>query len=81
MGYWLAKLFKANGQASQYYLFGFGLAIGLIESSLFYFDWLTNSQGGVGTFIVFVLFFIVAFISIGGDSADKNLGSVDKTIA
>mgnify|MGYP007012738443 CR=1 FL=1 len=63
IGYWLAKLLKANGKANKYILFTFGLGIGIIESSLFYFDFLTNEQSTIGTFIVFFLFFIVAFVS------------------
>lgn len=64
VGYWLAKLLKANGQASKYLLFIFGVSVGLIEDSLFYFDLLTAKQNTIGTLIVFILFFIIAFISI-----------------
>ena len=64
VGYWLAKLLKANGQVSKYILFIFGVSVGLIEDSLFYFDFLTPKQNTIGTLIVFVLFFIIAFISI-----------------
>lgn len=63
VGYWLAKLFKANGKASQYILFLFGVCIGIIENGLFYFDFLTNEQSTTGTFVVFLLFFIVAYVS------------------
>ncbi len=62
VGYWLAKLFKANGQASKYMLFIFGVGVGLIEKSLFYFDILTYKQNAIGTFVVFILFFIIAYI-------------------
>lgn len=63
IGYWLAKLLKAKGQASKYILFIFGIGIGIIEHSLFYFNFLTNKQSAIGTLIVFILFFIVAYIS------------------
>lgn len=62
VGYWLAKLLKANGQASKYVLFVFGIGIGFIENSLFYFEILTNKQNTIGTFLVFILFFIIAYI-------------------
>ncbi|MBL4900126.1 MAG: hypothetical protein JKX76_10900 [Colwellia sp.] len=64
VGYWLAKLLKANGQASKYALFVFGIGVGLIENSLFYFELLTSKQNTIGTFLVFILFFIIAYISL-----------------
>lgn len=63
-GYFLAKLFNANGQASKYILFTLGVSVGLIEDGLFYFDLLTKEQNTIGTFIVLILFFIIPFISI-----------------
>ena len=63
IGYWVAKLFKANGKTSKYTLLVFGIGIGIIENSLFYFNCLTNEQSIIGTIIVFFLFFIVAYIS------------------
>lgn len=65
VGYWLAKSFNANGQANNYILFILGVSIGITENSLFYFDWLSNKQSTFGTLAVFLLFFIVAYISIG----------------
>jgi len=62
VGYWLAKLLKANGQANKYMLFIFGVGVGLIENSLFYFEILTYKQNAIGTFVVFILFFIIAYI-------------------
>lgn len=64
VGYWLGKLLKANGQVSKSILFIFGIGVGLIEKSLFYFDFLTNKQSTAGTLIVFFLFFIIAYISM-----------------
>jgi len=63
VGYLLAKLFKANGKVGQYTLFAFGFFIALIEKSLFYFEFLTKEQVVIGTFVAFLLFFIVAYIS------------------
>ena len=64
IGYWLGKLLKANGQVSKSILLIFGVGVGVIEKSLFYFDFLTNKQSTIGTFIVFFFFFIIAYISI-----------------
>lgn len=63
-GYWLAKLCKAGGQASSTALFVFGASIGLLEKGLYYFAILTKTQNTIGTLIVFILFFAVAYISI-----------------
>lgn len=63
IGYCLAKLFNANGKAGKYILFTFGTGVGIIENSLFYFDFLTDKQSTIGTFVVFFLFFMVAYIS------------------
>ena len=64
IGYGLAKILKANGKASKPILFALGMGIGLIENSLFYFDLLTKNQNPIGTLVVFILFFTVAFVSI-----------------
>jgi len=72
VGYCLGKLLKANGQVSKSILFIFGVGVGLIEKCLFYFDFLTNKQSTYGTFIVFFLFFIIAYISINKTS-NNNL--------
>lgn len=70
IGYWVAKLFKANGKANKYSLFIFGVGIGIVESSLFYFDFLTNKQANIGTLIAFFLFFVVAYISTNKNKFD-----------
>jgi hypothetical protein len=64
IGYWLAKVFKANGKAGNLTLYAFGLCVGLIENSLFYFDFLTQKQMSWGILIAFALFFICGYISI-----------------
>lgn len=70
VGYWLAKLLKANGEASKYMLFVFGVGVGLIENSLFYFETLTYKQNAIGTFVVFILFYIIAYISTNKTKLD-----------
>jgi len=62
-GYLIAKLFKANGKSGEYIQFIFGFVIALIEKSLFYFELLIKEQIVIGTFVAFILFFIVAYIS------------------
>lgn len=64
VGYGLAKLLNAKGKASKYFLFSFGFGVGVIERSLFYFDFLTNKQSDMGIFLVFILFFMVAYVSM-----------------
>lgn len=63
-GYFLAKLMKANGYLSKRLLFGVGVLIAIIENSLFYLHILTYEQSFTGTFVVFILFFISAYISV-----------------
>ena len=65
IGYGVAKLFNAKGQLPNYISFTVGISIGLIENSLFYFDILAKEQNTTGTFIVFMLFFIVCLMSFG----------------
>jgi hypothetical protein len=72
LGYCLAKLFNAKGVANKYLLFTFGVGIWLIENSLFYFDFLTNSQTIMGTLVAFFLFFIVAFIPVNKSDVYKD---------
>ncbi|PCI57842.1 MAG: hypothetical protein COB45_02105 [Gammaproteobacteria bacterium] len=72
IGYWLAKWLNANGQVNKYTLFIFGVGVGLIENSLFYFDFLAKEQNIIGTFIVFFLFFIIAFISTNKTEFDTK---------
>lgn len=64
LGYGLAKLMKAKGQASHKALFFIGLSIGLLEQSWFYFNITIRDQSNISTLLVFMLFFISAFITI-----------------
>ncbi|MCW8834055.1 MAG: hypothetical protein OQK09_16805 [Colwellia sp.] len=64
IGFGLAKLLNANGKASKHFLFIFGFGIGLIENGLYFFDLLAKNQSYIGTFIIFCLFFITAFITL-----------------
>lgn len=62
IGFYLAKYFKAQGQASNIVLFVYGVGVGLIENSLYYFDLLTKEQTVISTVIVCILFFIGAYL-------------------
>jgi len=64
IGYWLGKLFNRAEQISNRALFFFGLGVGVFEKSLFHFDILINGQQSFGILISFILFFVIAFISI-----------------
>jgi len=75
IGYGLAKWLNANGQKNKYILFIFGVSVGLIEDSLFYFNFLAKEQSTIGTVIVLILFFIIVFIStnkIGFGTKNKS---------
>lgn len=63
LGYALAKLLGAKGENSPKILFAIGLIIGLVEQAWFYFNISIRDQSNISTFIVFLLFFAVAFIS------------------
>ena len=62
IGYVLAQFLGANSKMKNSSLLFYGLVVGLIETSLFYFDILTKQGSGAGTILVFSLFFFVAFI-------------------
>ncbi|MGL1957213.1 MAG: hypothetical protein OCD00_07855 [Colwellia sp.] len=61
MGYLLAKIIVANNNLNKQTLLFYGFIIGIIEKSLFYFNFLTAKQTDIGMLIVFCLFFLVAF--------------------
>lgn len=61
IGYFLAKIVAAKNNLNKQTLLFYGFMIGIIEKSLFYFNFLTAKQMDIGMFIVFCLFFIVAF--------------------
>ncbi|GHE77192.1 hypothetical protein [Thalassotalea profundi] len=64
-GYFLAKLLKADGFMHKYSLLILGIVIAMIENSLFYLDILRYDQSLIGILVIFILFFISAYISIG----------------
>ncbi len=71
-GYLIAKLLGARGTATNRVLFCFGLTIGALEQAWFYFNITSQEQGNLSTFIVFVLFFCVAYISLPTDKATEK---------
>ena len=62
-GYLLAKICRAPGYLNNKVLLGCGFVLGFVENILFHFNLLTYGQETLGTFIVFCLSFILAFIS------------------
>jgi len=62
LGYLLAKALGARGTTSKPLLFIAGSSIALFENSWFYFDLFTKGQDLFATVIVFILFFVLAFI-------------------
>lgn len=62
LGYEIAKFVGAHGHSNRLTLFISGIIIALIENSLVFFNLLNNKQYNIGTTIVFLLFFLVAYI-------------------
>jgi len=62
IGFYLAKYFKAQGRANNIALLIYGVGVGLLENSFYYFDLLTKEQTVIGTVIVFLLFFAGAYL-------------------
>jgi hypothetical protein len=64
LGYLLAKSIGAKGYASKLNLFIGGIVIALIENGLTYFNLLSQQQYNIGTAIVFLLFFLIAYLPL-----------------
>jgi hypothetical protein len=64
LGYLFAKVIGAKGYASKVVLFIAGIVIALIENALTYFYLLKEQQYTIATVIVFLLFFLLAYLPI-----------------
>jgi len=64
LGYLFAKKIGAKGYASNATLLMAGVVIALIENGLTYFNLLSDKQYNIGTAIVFLLFFLIAYLPI-----------------
>jgi len=64
LGYFFAKLLNAKGHATKFTLLVSGVIVALIENSLTYFDILNNKQLNIGTAIVLLLFFLIAYLPL-----------------
>ena len=64
LGFVLAKVLGANGYAKKLTLLLAGVSIALIENGLTYFNLLSEQQYNIGTSIVFLLFFLVAYLPL-----------------
>ena len=64
VGYIVAKAIGAKGELPHYVLFTCGIVLGLMEKGLFHFQVLSHDQSNIGTFIVWVMFFIIAYLSV-----------------
>ncbi len=71
LGFALAKLLGAKGENNPKILFAIGLIIGLVEQAWFYFNISIRDQSNISTFIVFLLFFAVGFISFSDKKTHK----------
>jgi len=64
LGYTLAKSLGALGHSNKFVLLIAGVTIALIENGFTYFNLLTDKQYDIGTAIVFILFFLFAYLPI-----------------
>lgn len=64
LGYLFAKLIGAKGHSNAKMLFVVGAAVGLLESTLLYFDAFAEFRGDVSTLIVMGIFFMTAYFSL-----------------
>ncbi len=62
-GYLLAKICRAPANLNSKMLLACGFVLGFVENILFHFNVLTYGQETLGTFIVFCLSFLLAYIS------------------
>jgi len=67
-GYLLANSIGAQGQASKIKLFFASVTIALIENSFSFFALLTDKQHDISTAIVFLLFFLTAYLPLNKNS-------------
>lgn len=70
-GYLLARLLGGKSDNSPKVLFAIGLVIGLVEQAWFYFNVSIRDQSNLSTFIVFLLFFAVGFVSFSNKKIAK----------
>ncbi len=64
LGYLFAKTIGAKGYASKVNLLISGVVIALVENGLTYFNLLSDKQYNTGTAIVFLLFFLIAYLPL-----------------
>ena len=65
LGYGVAKiLHPSSSRPGKYTLLVQGFGIGITEASLFYFELLTDEQSTLAPLVVFLMFFLVAYLPI-----------------
>ena len=69
LGYAFAKTIGAHGQTNKVTLLVAGISIALIENGLIYFNLLSQQQHNIGTAIVFLLFFLCAYLPLNTKKA------------
>ncbi|PKI13205.1 hypothetical protein [Colwellia sp. 12G3] len=78
LGYAFAKAIGARGHSNKVTLLVSGILIALIENALTYFNLLTHKQYNIGTIIVFLLFFLVAYLPRYKEKTSSVLSNHDK---
>jgi len=64
LGYILAKALGAKGYAKRIPLLLCGVIIGLSENALTYFNLIAEKQYNIGTALVFILCFVIAYLPL-----------------
>ena len=64
LGYFFAKLIGAQGHANKGTLLMSGIIVALIENGLTYFNILNDKQLNIGTAVVVLLFFLIAYLPL-----------------
>ena len=64
LGYLLAKALGAKGYAKKIPLLLCGVIIGLSENALTYFNLIAEKQYNIGTALVFILCFVIAYLPL-----------------
>ncbi len=71
LGYAFAKAIGAHGHTNPVTLLVLGISIALIENGLTYFNLLTHQQHNISTIIIFILFFLCAYLPLNINNSTR----------
>jgi hypothetical protein len=72
LGYFFAKMLGAPGHKSKMVLLVMGITIALIENGFTYFNILTDKQFNIGTALVLLLFFLIAYLPLNRQTSTNR---------